>query len=170
MSTSLLFGVVFLMIGCHLPRTILNVYEMYLVRKKEHCTVQYITSSEPVFADLLRRPGIDFQPGGTVRQPYFSYRPVRLHRLAKSIPRNRFLGSINIYKYGLRSWPQSNMWRWGSSFLNTLPRLFEKGENGTFSTFSPKRPGKADFLFKRGIFLCSILSRKMSLLSSLSLK
>ena len=55
--------------------------------------------AEPVFADLLSRPGIDFQP----RQPYFSYRPVRLHRLAKSIPRNRFLGSINVYKYGLSS-------------------------------------------------------------------
>jgi hypothetical protein len=26
---------------------------------------------------------------------------VSLHRLAKSIPRNRFLGSINVYKYGL---------------------------------------------------------------------
>jgi hypothetical protein len=44
-----------------------------------------------------------FQPGGPVRQPNFSYRPVTLHRLAKSIPRNRFLGSINVYKYGLRS-------------------------------------------------------------------
>jgi hypothetical protein len=42
--------------------------------------------TEPVFADLLRRPGIDFQPGVPVRQPYFSYRPVRPHRLAKSIP------------------------------------------------------------------------------------
>ncbi len=31
-----------------------------------------------------------------------SYRPARLvHRLAKSIPRNRFLGSINVNKYGL---------------------------------------------------------------------
>ncbi len=36
------------------------------------------------------------------RQPYLSYRPDRLHRLAKSIPRNRFLGSINVYKYELR--------------------------------------------------------------------
>jgi hypothetical protein len=34
-------------------------------------------------------------------KPYLSYWPARLHRLAKSIPRNRFLGSINIYKYGL---------------------------------------------------------------------
>jgi hypothetical protein len=57
--------------------------------------------TEPVFVDLLRGPGIDSQPGGPVRQPYFSYRSARLHRLAKSIPRHRFLGSINVYKYGL---------------------------------------------------------------------
>ncbi len=64
-----------------------------------------ISYTEPVFADLFRRSGIDFQPGGPVRQPYFSYRPVRLHRLAKSIPRNWFLGSINFYKYGLGTVP-----------------------------------------------------------------
>jgi hypothetical protein len=47
--------------------------------------------------------GIDSQPGGSVRQIYLPYQPARLQRLAKSIPRNRFLGSINVYKYGLRS-------------------------------------------------------------------
>ncbi len=31
-----------------------------------------------------------------------SYRPTRLHRLAEFIPWNRFLGSINVNKYGLR--------------------------------------------------------------------
>ncbi len=36
-------------------------------------------------------------------KPYLSYWPARLHRLAKSIPRYRFLGSINVYKYG--PWP-----------------------------------------------------------------
>jgi hypothetical protein len=30
------------------------------------------------------------------------YRPARQHRLAASIPQNRFLGAINVYKYGLR--------------------------------------------------------------------
>jgi hypothetical protein len=30
-----------------------------------------------------------------------SYRPARLHRLAESIPWNRYLGSLNIYKFGL---------------------------------------------------------------------
>jgi hypothetical protein len=55
----------------------------------------------PVFVILFRSPGIDFQPGGPVRKPYLSYLPAQLSRLAKSIPRNRFLGSINVYKYGL---------------------------------------------------------------------
>ncbi len=56
---------------------------------------------EPVFVNLLRSPGIDPQPGGTVRQPYLLYRRARLQRLRESIPRKRFLGSINVYKYGL---------------------------------------------------------------------
>ena len=30
-----------------------------------------------------------------------SYRPARLHRLTEFIPWNRFLGSINVLKYGL---------------------------------------------------------------------
>jgi hypothetical protein len=46
---------------------------------------------------LLRSPGTDSQPGMPVRQPYLSYWPARLHRLA-----DRFLGSMNVYKYGLR--------------------------------------------------------------------
>ena len=58
-------------------------------------------ASEPVFVNLLRSPGIHSQPTGPVRQPYLSYRPARLQRLPESIPRNRFLGSINVYKYGL---------------------------------------------------------------------
>lgn len=40
-STSLLFGVVFLMVGCHLPRTILNVYEMYLASISEELKFPY---------------------------------------------------------------------------------------------------------------------------------
>ncbi len=39
--------------------------------------------------------------GGPVQQHYLSYRPATLHSLAESILRNRFLGSINVYKYGL---------------------------------------------------------------------
>ena len=60
-----------------------------------------VAGTELLFANLLRSPGIDSQPAGTVRQPYMLYRPARQHRLAASIPRNRFLGSINVYKYGL---------------------------------------------------------------------
>ncbi len=54
-----------------------------------------------VFVNLLRSPGIDPYPGGPVQEPYLLYRPAMLHNLAESIPRNRFLGSINVYKYGL---------------------------------------------------------------------
>jgi hypothetical protein len=53
------------------------------------------------FKTLLRSPGIDSQPGGPVRHPYLSYWPARLQRLEESIPRNRFLCSLNVYKYGL---------------------------------------------------------------------
>ncbi len=56
---------------------------------------------EPVFVNLLRSSGIDSHPGGPVRQPYLLYRPAMLHRLAESNPRNRFLVSLNVYKYGL---------------------------------------------------------------------
>jgi hypothetical protein len=46
------------------------------------------SASEPVFVDRLWSPGIDSQHGGPVRQPYFSYRPAMLHKLAELIPRN----------------------------------------------------------------------------------
>ncbi len=59
------------------------------------------TTTEPVFVNLLRSPGIDSQPGGPVWQPYLSYQPNTLHRLVVSIRRNRFLGPLNVYKYGL---------------------------------------------------------------------
>jgi hypothetical protein len=40
-----------------------------------------------------------------------SYRPARLHRLVESISRNRFLGFINVYKYGLYWHWQLEQWR-----------------------------------------------------------
>ncbi len=57
--------------------------------------------AEPVFVNFLKSPGIDSQPVGPVRQPYLTYRPARLHRLAESVPWNRFLGSLIVYKFGL---------------------------------------------------------------------
>ncbi len=41
-----------------------------------------------------------------------SYGPARLHRLAEFIPWNRFLGSVNIQKYGLRLSPPPPPNRW----------------------------------------------------------
>jgi hypothetical protein len=54
-----------------------------------------------ILVNLLRSPGMDSQPGRPVRQTFLLYLLARLHRLAKWIPRDRFLGSINVYKYGL---------------------------------------------------------------------
>ncbi len=70
---------------------------------QNHCTLLYSTHMRPeiVFVNRFRRPGIDFQPGGPVPQPYLLYLPARLRRLSESIPRNRFLGSLNVYKFGL---------------------------------------------------------------------
>ncbi len=53
---------------------------------------------EPVFVDLLRSPGIDSQHGGPVPTTLFV---VPARQLAESVHRNRFLGSINVYKYEL---------------------------------------------------------------------
>jgi hypothetical protein len=78
---------------------------------------------EPVFVYLLRSQEIDSQPGGPVRQPYLSYWPVSLHRLAESIPLNRFLGSINVYKYGL-CWEIGWRWRWGGGGYSARPTPF----------------------------------------------
>ncbi len=70
----------------------------------KQCPVSIPTlgSAEPEWVNLLRSPGIDSQHGGPVRQSYLTYRSARLHRLAESIPWNQFLGSLNVYKFGLR--------------------------------------------------------------------
>jgi len=60
-----------------------------------------LSNTEPAFVNLLWSPGFDSQPGGPVRQPYLTYRPARLHRLAESIPWNLFLSSLNVCKFGL---------------------------------------------------------------------
>jgi hypothetical protein len=46
----------------------------------------------------FKEPGLDSQPGGSVRQPYLLYRLTRLHRLVELIPRNRFLGKLDKSK------------------------------------------------------------------------
>ncbi len=57
-------------------------------------------------------------------KPYFSYWPARLHRLTKSIPRYRFLGSINVYKYGL--WMQTL----GTEWAKKVDWLISRGLGG----------------------------------------
>jgi hypothetical protein len=55
---------------------------------------------------LLRSTEIDsaspVYPGGQVRRIGLSHRPARPHRLTESIPWNRFLGSLKVYKFVFR--------------------------------------------------------------------
>jgi hypothetical protein len=86
---------------------------------------------ESVFVNLLRSPGIDSQPGGPVRQPFMTYRPVRL---AEFDSLESILGSLNVYKYGL--WPNSlglKMALWG---IKTKASHKSWGWNGSASIFS----------------------------------
>jgi hypothetical protein len=73
---------------------------------------------EPVSVNLYRSPGIDSQPGGPVQKPYLTYRPARLHRLAESVSWNRFLGSLNINKFGLCM--LASAWRVGSQDIFSI--------------------------------------------------
>jgi hypothetical protein len=59
-----------------------------------------INDPEPEFLNLLRSPEIDSQPCRPVRQPFLTYLPARIQRLAESIHWNRLLGSLNVYKFG----------------------------------------------------------------------
>jgi hypothetical protein len=70
---------------------------------KMNTTLEYCT--KPVFVDHLRCPGIDYQPGGPVRQLFFRNGPPSYIGLRNRISWNQFLDSINDYKYGLKSGP-----------------------------------------------------------------
>ena len=83
----------------------------------------YFLIWEPVFVNLLRSTGIDSRSlAGRHDNPILSTGlPNRLHKLAESIPWNRFLGSLNVYKFGL-------------CFLN----LCQWKSNENFSNFTVK--------------------------------
>jgi hypothetical protein len=101
----------------------------------------FLSNTEPIFANLCSSPGIDSQPGGPLRQPYLLYRPARLHRLAESIPRNWFLGSLNVYKFGL--WPLMDI-----PILGTERRAKVRLQGKVEANSS--RPSKLRELSKRG--------------------
>jgi hypothetical protein len=64
-----------------------------------------------------------------------SYRPARPHRLADSVYRNRFLASINVYKYGLRRelpedlpqklWTANGVWVRHCGNVQTLTQRYD---------------------------------------------
>ncbi len=95
------------------------------------------------------------------RQPYLSYRPARLHRLAESIPRNRFLGFINLYKYGLWSAMHSPL-----SHPNCPPNSVELwGKGDTSALENTLMSIQGDFLFETHGFLNFVLLRSLYYIS-----
>ncbi len=103
--------------------------------------------------------GNRFPNGGPVRQPYMLYRPARLHRLAESIPRNRLLGSLNVYKYGFYFRYKCGLvwfveWRCGEgSCVNGTALCDGKKERlstlsySISSSFVKERPSTSSFLY-----------------------
>ncbi len=102
-------------------------------------------SNRPARASIckpFKGPGIDSKPGGPVRQPYLPYLPAKLHR-------NRFLGSFNVYKYGLRLHRLAE----GIHSLESIPRLHKRLKIQVLSWFlfhgmvGIKRHSESLFLF-----------------------
>ncbi len=96
------------------------------INSKESVPPAYVawragTSTRARICKPFWSPEIDSRPGGPVQQPYLTYRPAGLHRLAESLPRNRFLASINVYKYGL--WVVVPTRQAGNRFLGSLNGL-----------------------------------------------
>ncbi len=57
----------------------------------------------------------------------FTYGPTRLQRLAESILWNRFLGSLIVYKYGLRTWSWGYAdGHWLVDFEKAISVIFDK--------------------------------------------
>ncbi len=97
--------------------------EVHRIRAFTELCVREGKGSEPKSVNLSRSPGIDSQPSGSLLQPYFTYWLARLHRLAESIPWNRFLDSHNLNKFGLRLSDQDKPRRAGTSPLSTMSLL-----------------------------------------------
>jgi hypothetical protein len=68
------------------------------------CTLQ-LRGPETVFVNLFKEPRNRFPAWRAGTKTLFVVPARRPHRLAESIHRNRLLGSLNVYKYGLRSGP-----------------------------------------------------------------
>ncbi len=103
------FGLGNLLWFCLFPRPVLVCISIFGWKENvtDWCDNKH---PEPEFVNLLRSPGIDSQPGGPMRQPYLTYRPASLHRLAESIPWNPFVGSLNVSKFGLSCSVKKNIY------------------------------------------------------------
>jgi hypothetical protein len=91
--------------------------------------------SEPKFIN----PGA--QESMPVRPPHLKYRHAKLIRLAESIPWNRFLGSINVSKFGL--WHQRIMIHINLFLVVSTENPWKEGgrEGGRKGGLKPRQKG-----------------------------
>jgi hypothetical protein len=78
-------------------RMAIYFYGFNILTSISECTLVLLPyRSEPKFVN-------DSQPGWPVRQPYLTYKPARLHRLAESIPWDGFLGSLFLIRAAIKN-------------------------------------------------------------------
>ncbi len=101
----------------------------------------------------FKEPGIDSQPGGPVRQPYLLYRLARLHRLAESIPRNRFLGFLKRLQIRAQTTLASEI---GS--LESIPRIHNMKMNMNMKAKALKKIKNWELCKKKLIWIASMFT------------
>ncbi len=83
-------------LGCLYPRLLLSTIVKYYLQLGEFCLLPEIWGS--LTLKILPSAGIFKQSMGAKKRVGIglSYRPARLHSLAKLVPWNRFLGSLKV--------------------------------------------------------------------------
>ena len=90
----------------------------------------------------FKEPGLNSQPGVSVRQPYLLYRLARLHRLVELIPRNRFLGKLDRSK-----WKEVCLFHKSERTKRNEVCLFHKfGANSAYSRNRQDRSEKTNWI------------------------
>jgi hypothetical protein len=95
------------------PATLYKTKELYKYDKPLLLSDSLLSARELPESNspYLRSSRIDSEPDWPVCMTTLfdipMYRPARLHRLAESVPWNRFLGSLNVYEFGV--WRVANL-------------------------------------------------------------
>jgi hypothetical protein len=122
------------------PLTEAEFVNVYRAQESITCrTTKFeVPACQPVFVNLLSSPGNDSQPDGPVHQPYLTHLHARLHRLAESIPWNRFLKSIpGLLETGRQLNGTVSQQKMLSSFLSPASDCLYRLEGNRFQEWIP---------------------------------